>query len=49
MWKPDTNNQTMPPGVPKKNYSIQSNIKEKDCEVEKVMEFLKKVGVFEEI
>ena len=56
MWKLDTNNRTLSQGVltvedTRKIYNIQSDIKillGRDCEVKKVMRFLKKVGVFEE-
>ena len=53
MWKPETDNQTLPPieGQQKK-YNIQSAIKalvKKDCEVEKKIKFLKEMEVFEEI
>ena len=55
--KPETANLTFSPGVPHwrdrgKNYNIQDNIKTllgRDFEVEKVMRFLKEVGVFKEI
>ena len=55
--KPDTNNQTLPCGVltikkRQEKYNIQSDIKtllRRDCEVEKLMRYLKYIGVFEEI
>ena len=57
MWKPDTDNQTFPLGVPpmdeqQKKYNIQDDINtllRKECEVEEIMRFLKKIEIFEEI
>ena len=57
MRKPDTYNQTLLSGVPPmeghhKKYNIKSDMKVlqgQDCEVEKIMMFLKEIGVFKEI
>ena len=57
MWKLETNNQTLSPRVPllksqQKKRNIQGNTKTllgSDCEVEKVMRFLKDIEIFEEI
>ena len=55
--KPNTNNQTLyrvvlPMKGYQKKYNVQSKLKTqlgKDCEVEKVMRYIKDIEVFEEI
>ena len=50
MWKPEPNNKTWRNS--RKKFNIQSDIKTllgKDCEVEKMMEFFREIGIFEEI
>ena len=53
MCKPDTKNQTLPNGgTSEKKYNIQSEIKillGRDCEVKKILKFLKETEMFEEI
>ena len=56
MWKPDSDNQTLPRGVicrdSKKKNNIQGDIKilqGRGCEVEKVVRFLRDLEIFEEI
>ena len=47
MWKPETDNQTLPRGVPPiEGQQEKYNIKTLGCEVKNVMKFLKKI--FEE-
>ena len=54
MWKPETDNQTMPPRVPpiegqQKKILCPERYKTllgKDCEVEKIMRFLKEINIF---
>ena len=56
MWRPETNNKTLPARLPqwresRKKYNIQGDIGAllgKNCEVEKMM-FLKETEMFEEI
>ena len=57
MWKPETNNKTLPTRLSqwrdnRKKYNIQGDIRTllgKDSEVEKIMRFLKRIRMFEEI
>ena len=57
MWKPETNNKTLPTILPqsrdsRKKHNIQGDKRTqpgKDCEVEKIMRFLKGLGMFNEI
>ena len=57
MWKPEPNNKTLPTRLApmeeqQKKYNIQGNIRTllgKDCERKKIMRFLKKIEIFEEI
>ena len=57
MWKPETNNKTLPTRLPpmegqQKKHNIQGNIRTvlgKECEVEKMMRFLWEIGMFEKI
>ena len=57
MWKSDADNLTLSQGMPpmrgkQKKYNIRSDIKAllvKDCEVEKIIMFLKDLYLFEEI
>ena len=56
MWKPETNNKIVPTRLShwrdsRRKYNIQSDIRTqgKDCEVEKMMRFLREIGIFEEI
>ena len=56
MWKPETNNKTLPTRLPpmegqQKKHNIQNNkwtLLATDCEVEKMMRFLREMGMFEE-
>ena len=56
-WKPETNNNTLHTRLPpieeqQKKYNIQGDIRTllgKDCEVEKIMRFIKGIRMFEEI
>ena len=56
MWKPEPNNKTLPTSLPqwrgtRKKHNIQGDIRTlqgKDCEVEKMMRFLREMGMFEE-
>ena len=57
MWKSEPNNKTLPTRMPqwrdsRKKHNIQSDIKTllgKDCEVYKMMRFLREIWMFEEI
>ena len=57
MRKPNTNNKALPTKLPqwrdsRKKYNIQGKIGAllgKNCEMEKIMEFLKETEMFEEI
>ena len=57
MLKPETNNKTLPTRLPqwrdnRKKYNIQGDTRtplRKDCEVEKIMRFLREMGKFDEI
>ena len=56
MLKPETDNKTLPTGLPqwrdRKKYNIHSDIRTllgKSCKVEKVMKFLKETEMFEKI
>ena len=50
MWKPETDNITLPPMERTKRNNIQSDIRmllEKDYEVEKIVRFLERIGMFQ--
>ena len=57
MWKLENDNKTLPTKLSpmkgqQKIYNIQDDIKTllgRDCEVEKIMRFLKGIGMFKEI
>ena len=59
MWKPELNNITLPKRQEcpqwrdsRKKHNIQGDIRTllgKECEVEKMMRFLRDIGLFEEI
>ena len=57
MWKPEANIKTLPTRLPqwrnrRKKHNIQGDIRtllEKDCEMEKMIRFLREIGMFEEI
>ena len=57
MWKPETDNKILPIRLPqwrdnRKKYNIQSDIRTllgKVFEAEKMMRFLREIGMFEEI
>ena len=57
MCKPENDNKTLPTKLPqwtnsRKKYIIQGDIGTllgKECEVEKIMRFLKGIGIFKEI
>ena len=53
MWKPENNNKTLTTRLPqwrdsRKKHNIRTLLG-KDCEVVKIMRFLKEIGMFEEI
>ena len=57
MWKPETNNKTLHKRLPhwrdsRKKHNIQGEIRTllgKDCEVKKLMRFLRKIGMLVKI
>ena len=55
MWRPGTNNKTLPPMQwrdSRKKYNIQGDLRAllgKSCEVKKMMRYLKEIKKFEEI
>ena len=57
MWKPKSNNKTLPTRLPqwrdsRTKYNIQGDIRAllgNDCEVEQMIKFLKEIGKFKEM
>ena len=58
MWKPEPNNKTLPTRLPPNREAAERNTISRmtswtllgsDCDVEKIIRFLKEVGEFEEI
>ena len=59
IWKPETDNKTLPTGLPpierhqkEIQYPVQGDIKtllRTNCEVERIMRFLRWIEIFEEI
>ena len=57
MWKPETNYKTLPTRLSsmegcRKKYNIQGDIRTllgEGCELEKIMKFLREIGIFKKI